>query len=192
VSLESATVAKFLDTLIALRLVRRRVPVTEKAHKSRRGSYRIRDHYVRFWFRYVYPHLTYLEEGRYDFVMEKIRETFDSFVGTAFESVCREYLAQSATFSKRWQSFGAWWSTKAEIDIAALNDDRELLLGECKWTKRPVGRHVYDELKAKAPLIHGRFTSTSFVLFSKSGFTPELQRMARSDGARLIALEEMF
>jgi hypothetical protein len=191
-SLETATVAKFFDTLIALRLVRRRVPATEKAHKSRRGSYRIRDHYVRFWFRYVYPHLTYLEEGRYDFVMEKIRETFDSFVGTAFEDVCREYLPQNATYSKRWQSFGAWWSTKAEIDIAAVNDDRELLLGECKWTERPIGRRVYEDLKAKAPLVHGRFTSTSYVLFSKSGFTPELQRMAKSDGARLIALEEMF
>lgn len=191
-SLESATVAKFFDTLIALRLVRRRVPATEKAHKSRRGSYRIRDHYVRFWFRYIYPHLTYLEEGRYDFVMEKIRETFDSFVGTAFEDVCREYLAQSATFSKRWQSFGAWWSIHAAIDIAAINDDRELLLGECKWTERPVGPRVYDDLKAKAPLIHGRFTSTSYVLFSKSGFTPELQRLAKSDGTRLIGLDEMF
>ncbi|MBE0411154.1 MAG: ATP-binding protein, partial [Anaerolineales bacterium] len=41
----------YLDTLQQLFLVKRRVPVTEtQPHKSRRGIYRLRDPYLRFWF----------------------------------------------------------------------------------------------------------------------------------------------
>ena len=52
--LEGATA--YLDTLQQLHLVERIVPVTEtQPHKSRRGIYRLKDHYLRFWFRYVHP-----------------------------------------------------------------------------------------------------------------------------------------
>ena len=48
---------KYLDVLRRLRLVRRETPVTEvRPERSRRGLYRLADPFLRFWFRYVYPH----------------------------------------------------------------------------------------------------------------------------------------
>ncbi len=39
-----------------MRIVERRVPVTEtRPEKSRRSIYRIRDPFLRFWFRFVHP-----------------------------------------------------------------------------------------------------------------------------------------
>ena len=38
--------------------------VTEtQPHKSRRGIYRLKDHYLRFWFRYLHPNRSQLERG---------------------------------------------------------------------------------------------------------------------------------
>ena len=54
----------YLDTLQQLHLIERLVPVTEtQPQKSRRGIYRLKDNYLRFWFRYVHPNRSQLERG---------------------------------------------------------------------------------------------------------------------------------
>jgi len=51
-------------TLRAPGLIERVVPATAPhPEKSRRGSYRLRDPFVRFWFRFVYPNRSLLELG---------------------------------------------------------------------------------------------------------------------------------
>jgi AAA+ ATPase superfamily predicted ATPase len=57
-------ISAYLDTLQGLRLIERIVPATEsKPHKSRRGLYRLCDHFFRFWFRFIHPNRTPLERG---------------------------------------------------------------------------------------------------------------------------------
>jgi AAA+ ATPase superfamily predicted ATPase len=61
----------YLDTLQQLHLVERIVPVTEtQPQKSRRGIYRLKDHYLRFWFRYVHPYRSQLERGGAQIILE--------------------------------------------------------------------------------------------------------------------------
>jgi len=57
-------VSKYLSTLRDLRLVERRVPVTETPARSRRGIHQIADNYLRFWFRFVQPLQPLLETGQ--------------------------------------------------------------------------------------------------------------------------------
>jgi AAA+ ATPase superfamily predicted ATPase len=67
--IEGAT--SYLDTLQQLHLVERIVPVTEtQPQKSRRGIYRLKDHYLRFWFRYVHPYRSQLERGSAQMILE--------------------------------------------------------------------------------------------------------------------------
>jgi len=83
-------VNKYLSVLRELRIVKREVPITEdKPHKSRKGIYLLNDPFFRFWFRYVLPHMSYLEEGDLDYVwQEKIKPSLNSFTGFIF----RRYL----------------------------------------------------------------------------------------------------
>ncbi len=61
---DRTTVVRYLDTLREMGLVERRLPITETApHKSRKGSYRIRDPFICFWFRFVFPNRSDLETG---------------------------------------------------------------------------------------------------------------------------------
>lgn len=42
-----------------LDIVEREVPVTEdKPEKSKKGLYKIKDNYLRFWFAFVYPNMS--------------------------------------------------------------------------------------------------------------------------------------
>jgi hypothetical protein len=52
---------RYLETLRELDLVGRDVPITEKnPAKSRKGLYRIKDNFFRFWFRFVFPNMSHI------------------------------------------------------------------------------------------------------------------------------------
>jgi AAA+ ATPase superfamily predicted ATPase len=191
--LDRGVVGKYLDNLMELRIVERKVPVTEHPTRSRKGIYRMQDHYFRFWFRYIYPHLTYLEEGRYDMVLGKIREDFSSFVGAAFEEVCREFLrGYREKMPVQWTSLGSWWDKDDEIDIVAGDEEGNFLLGECKWSNKKVGTNVYLGLKEKSRFRAGQARAFFYVLFSKSGFTDEMRKLAEVENVRLVDLDQLL
>lgn len=57
-----------------------------------------------------------------------------------------------------------------------------MILGECKYWKDPVGINILRELeeKSKATSWNKAVRKTWYVLFSSSGFTPELETLAKS------------
>ena len=61
---KSTNLAKYLKTLMDLDILERRVPVTEEnSEKSKRGLYKIKDNYLRFWFAFIYPNMSFIESG---------------------------------------------------------------------------------------------------------------------------------
>ena len=186
----------YLTTLQEMGLVERAVPATEKnPHKSKLGLYRVLDPYFRFWFRFVYPAHALLERGEVAQVRDRVAAQLDHFTGAAFESICREYvwrLYQKGDLGFTPRTVGGWWTRKQEIDVVAVGDDG-LLLGECKWTSRPVGTNILEDLKRHAqPLLQrGHWPRVWYALFSRSGFTPNLEAQARNEGVLLIGPEAL-
>lgn len=187
--LERAKVAKYLDTLADLRLVERRLSVTEKyPHKSRKGLYAISDHYFRFWFRFVYPNRDYIEIGRGEHVLDEIKSTLAHFVAYTFEDVCRQYIRE-----RGWMKVGSWWHKGEEIDLVALDERKEqIVLGECKWSNRPMGMDALISLKRKREHMgYEKGLKEKFILFSKAGFSPSLIKAAKNEGIELVGLKEI-
>ena len=190
----ASAVASYLDTLRQMRLVERTVPVTEgQPEKSKKGVYQIADPFLRFWFRYVHPYRGSLDLGLADVVLERrVRATFDQFVGYAFEEAAREHVARRAIQGELPflpDRIGSWWDRAAEIDVVAVSDtDGAVLVGECKWSARPVGTNILDDLKRKAQRMDskGRWPQVSYMLWSKSGFTLALRTAAESEGIGLV------
>ena len=61
---KSTNLTKYLKTLMDLDILERRVPVTEEnPEKSKRGLYKIKDNYLRFWFAFIYPNMSFIESG---------------------------------------------------------------------------------------------------------------------------------
>jgi len=191
--------ARYLSILQEMRLVSRRVPATEtQPAKSKKGIYEFTDPFLRFWFRYVQPNIGSLELGLADAVLaERVRPTFAAFAGRAFEQAARDYVARLARANALPfvpDRIGSWWDRQAEIDVMAVGEDEQaILLGECKWSPRPLGTNILKELQAKAgklPAIDLN-SRVSYALFSKSGFTPELRKLARQQGVLLVTPAEL-
>ena len=178
-------ITPYLDTLQQLRLVERIVPVTEgQPHKSRRGLYRLKDNYLRFWFRFVLPNASQLEQGAKEMVFNSaIRPELDHFASTTFEQVCQQIfwrmgLKGQLPFEPR--RIGSWWQANQEVDLVVLGDT-QMLLAECKWSSRPVGIDILRDLETKAGEVQREagIQKTVFALCSRSGFTDQVRQQAR-------------
>lgn len=193
--LPQTRLTKYLKTLIDLDILEREVPITEEnPDKSKKGLYRIKDNFIKFWFAFIYPNLSFLESGNSEIVMKKIEKGFVSGqVSFVYEDVCRHKMWKMNadevwpfTFSK----IGRYWDNNTEIDIAALDPDgKNLILGECKYWKEPVGINILADLEEKAKKVAWNKSNrkTWFVLFSTGGFTPELMELAKSRNDIILA-----
>jgi AAA+ ATPase superfamily predicted ATPase len=181
--IEGATA--YLDTLQQLHLVERIVPVTEaQPHKSRRGIYRLKDNYLRFWFRYVHPNRSQLErDGSHIILDNQVMPEMDHFTSQTFEEVCQQFLWQSGLSGKLPfipNHIGNWWNNNEEIDLIVLGDANAILV-ECKWASKLVGIDILAELERKTGLLRLELEprKIGFALCSRSGFTPRLIEESR-------------
>jgi len=181
-------VSAYLSTLQELRLIERVVPVTDsQPHKSRRGLYRLRDPFFRFWFRFVHPQRSLLERGGAQIALETwVEPQLDLFTGPVFEEVCHQFLWRLGLEGRLPLlpvRIGGWWRGNEEIDAIALGRESTLLV-ECKWTARPIGIELLRDLERKAGLAAAEMEGRRllFGLCSRSGFTPQIKAEAAARG----------
>lgn len=179
---KATSLTKYLKTLIDLDILEREVPVTEdNPEKSKKGLYKIKDNYLRLWFAFVYPNMSFIESGHSRIVMNKIRNSLvKNHIAFVYEDICKERmwdLNAEDFWPFNFTKLGRFWDSKDEIDIVALDPEgKNLILGECKYWSEPVGVSVLRNLEAKASAVAWERDRRMvwYVLFSASGFTQEL------------------
>ena len=136
VGLRHSDITPYLKNLIETGFVVREVPVTE-GPRSKRGRYYLSDNFTAFWFRYVFPNLSAIEEGMFD--VEEIRKDYSNYLGRVFEEVGEQLIIE---LGKRGElpfkptKIGRWWFRDREVDVVALNhEEKKALLVEVKWSR---------------------------------------------------------
>lgn len=182
-------VGKYLQVLQDLDIIERRVPVTEGV-KSRSGIYKIKDNFFRFYFRFVFPNLEYVELEEPDHVMDEIRDEFPRYLGPAFETIILEILREHKDLlPMAFEKIGSWWKAGEEIDLVAVNEKTdEILFGEIKYTTRKMEIKVLNDLKKKAKEVKwgSENRKEHYLLISVSGFDKELLELAVTEKITLI------
>jgi AAA+ ATPase superfamily predicted ATPase len=123
-------------------LVSRNKPLFSKP-ESRKARWLIRDNYLRFWFRFVYPNQALIEMGRYDLLREYIDRNYEQYSGLILENYFREKIAES----ERVTLIGNYWDSKGknEIDLIALNDlDKTATVAEVKRNAKRINMTVLE------------------------------------------------
>lgn len=187
--LSKDVVGKYLQVLQELDIIERRIPVTEGI-KSRKGIYRIKDSYFRFYFRFIFPNIEHIELGDRDFVVDEIKSKFSRYLGPAFENIMLEIFRENRSLlPMKFEKIGSWWKGEAEIDLVAVNEKTdEILFGEIKYTTRKMGVKVLTDLKKKAREVMwgSKERKEHYLLVSMSGFEQELRELADAEKVTLI------
>ena len=147
-----------------------------------KGLYRIKDNYLRFWYRYVFPNLSAILMGRGEQVYEQeISKDFSVYMQECFACVCSEYLKlldQYGKLSNSYETWGAWYGKNGLIDMVAGSSGGTILAGFCRFDSRMMT--VKDVSGYKELLESAMLKPQELYLFSKAGFTEELRAKAEN------------
>lgn len=193
-------ITSYLGKLQELHFVERDLPVTvpeAKRHASRKGRYDFADAYLRFYYRFIYTKQHLLEQKLHDWLWRLIGEQLPSYVGLhGFEPLCRQWMvvqAQRGSAPFMPERIGSHWSASAQVDVVAINwREKQILLGEAKWTQEPIRRTIITQLIAKTKKVvpEGEWT-VHYAFFSRNGFTDAAVLEAKTINATLIDLEQL-
>jgi AAA+ ATPase superfamily predicted ATPase len=192
-------ISKYLGVLQELGYVERQVPATvRRPEKSRQGRYVITDAYLRFYFRFLKPYLADIARGRVRQAVSLLYDHLLDFIGThTFEELCRDWLGDVAEMGELPflpERTGSFWSRQAQVDVVAINwRSKNILLGECKWGQKPVGRDVIQTLIKKTDkVLPGSATwQVHYTFFARQGFTEAARALAAEHNALLVTLAQI-
>lgn len=194
----SAQLSFYLRTLMELEWVTREEPFGETS--ARTALYRIADHFLHFWYRFVAGLRSELEfQDVAPVYAARVEPFINDYMGQhVFEDICRQYLRIRGLqcLGQAIVRAGRYWSRdgQLEVDIIAELADGRFLVGECKWSSAPVGIGVYYGLREKvARLPRPAYRKEPvYAVFSAAGFDSDLEEVARREGILLVRGEDLL
>ncbi|HKH47265.1 MAG TPA: ATP-binding protein [Thermoanaerobaculia bacterium] len=200
----ATSMARPLDRLVGLGLVRRELPFGETEKGSKRALYKIADPFFRLWFRVVAPFRAQLASGTPAARRQILARFWDSLCAQSWEELCRSEVPRVTAGALGrlgpWGPASRWWhGTQPEWDVVSESLDGErVLLGEVKWSARPFDRRALElalrELSAKpAPPLPSRLAGAELV---RALFVPKVTGKVRAEeeteGSILITAADLL
>ncbi|HKL79523.1 MAG TPA: ATP-binding protein [Mobilitalea sp.] len=190
-----AKIIVYIKNLMELDVVEKLVPLGDEGKENaKKGLYRIKDHFLHFWYRFVFPNISELQLGEAVKVYEEKVEPFmNNYMGEYFAEVCMEYLKLMNLHQRLpvvYQWWDRWYGKNGTIDIIARGQNDESLAGICIWEDRNCKVSDYDnllELSREAGI-----NPESIYLFSRNGFTKEIINLAKDMAEiHLVGLDDL-
>ncbi len=201
VGLADTQIGPYLKLLQELELLERRSPVLAKP-TNKKGRYFVKDHFLRFYYRFIVPQRGAIERGYQEAATKKIWAELRGFIGEhVFEELCREWVwaaAMSGQLDFVPEQVGSFWrryrGQGVQLDVvAAAPREKWLLIGEAKWGVGEVQRQVLTDLikrSQRMPQVADGW-QTQYVLFAREGFTDATVDAALEMGVTLVALSKL-
>jgi len=183
--------------LADLGIVQRRLPLGADS-SSRLGHWHLTDPFFAFWFRFVFPFQDDLESGlgAEDLFDAEVAPDLAEQVSHVFEDWCRSWVREN--YGRKATVVAPWWGnalnqyrqsgerSTEEIDIVGMARSKVTLVGEAKWTSKPMPAGVLDALERfKLPAMRqagfSLVATPTILLLSKSGYAAALVKRAETD-----------
>ncbi len=134
--------------------------------------------YLRFWFYFIASHKKDIQKNEFDQFFEVFEQKQNQYTSLVFEELS-ELLLNYNLRDAQILSSGSYWDMNMEIDILTLTDDGSIYVAECKWTNHKVNKKELNKLEDKCEKLG--ISPTQILLFSKRGFSKELESMASKE-----------
>ncbi|NOR56027.1 MAG: ATPase [Sulfurovum sp.] len=149
-------------------------PLTQEGGKSDRVLFDLP--FMRFWFAMISPNYQTIAEGDYDEFAQKWHKVRDNFSVLLSNILVLDLVKE--TFNEKnkedpIEKIGSYYDKKVEIDILAKKKSGAMIAGACKYSPNPAKSNMMDTLIEKCA--KAELDISDYVLFSKNGFTPEVE-----------------
>ena len=182
----------YIQKLESIGLIERRRSLAA-GPKTKMRRYYVSDPFLRFYFRFVENRIPQFRLGENKQALAEINKHMVDFIGAnTWEEVCREWTLRAGTrkiIPVLADEVGeAWKQKEVQIDVYGPNPmNNSLVLGECKWTNKPIGQGALVKLienQADKIVPKNRNWEVFFIGFSRSGWTQTARDYAKEVGKK--------
>ena len=167
----------YLDKLIEMEIIERRVPINDSRNKKK-TFYVFKDNLIRFYYRYIYENFSMRNVMNADmFYNLKIKDDFENnYIPNIFENIAQEYLILQNKLGRinpvildigSYSFDDSKNRRNVQLDVVT-RDENGYISYECKYTNEAIGKRVIDEEKAQTIDLGMNIYKLGFV--SKNGF----------------------
>ncbi len=173
-ALKDTTISKYLYELVNYYDVVEKIE-NKFSRKKRNTRYRIKDNYLRFWYRFIYGIMDVVEfnpQAALKYAIENISQ----HIGLTFEHIIMESLddlykcglipCMPVSIGKNWGKTRD--GSTYEIDVIG-ECEKEILLIECKWTSKEITQKAIDDFLEKGAYIKDKREKIPIII-SKAPF----------------------
>ncbi len=184
-----AKISVYLKNLMAFGIVEKVMSFeTGGWENAQKGLYQIKDTFVNFWFKFVYPHMSDLYQMTPEvFYHEYIADELEQYLNRYFIKVCMEYLELMNKIHKlpiQIHKIGTWVGKQGYIDIIVQNEIRENLICLCNWSEPEMTFEMCQGLFQS--MEQAKITANYYYLFSAKSFDERLVKMVSLDKRILL------
>jgi len=134
--------------------------------------------FMRFWFAVISPNYKSVSKGDFSEFEQKWHKLRDNFSILLSNLLVLELVKQSVATKFADDpivSIGSYYDKYVQIEILAIRKSGKMLAGECKYSKEVAKINMLTSLKEKCQ--KAELNVTDYVLFSKNGFSSEVEQM---------------
>ena len=184
-----AKISVYLNNLMAFDVVEKVYSFESGGYENaQKGIYQIKDTFLNFWYRFVYPNMSQLKVlSPEEFYDRYITPDLELYTNRYFVKVCGEYLelmGKVGQLPMQIHKMGTWRGKEGTLDIVIQNEIRENLVGICSWSR---GEMTYATLtKLMQTLEQARLKASYIYLFCAGTFDVRLIEAAAKDDSIVL------
>jgi len=134
--------------------------------------------FMRFWFAVISPNYKSISEGdfgEFEQKWHKLRENFSILLSNQLVLELVKQTVATKFADDPIVSIGSYYDKHVQIEILAKRKSGKMLAGECKYSKDEAKINMLNSLKEKCQ--KSELDIADYVLFSKNGFSSEVEQM---------------
>lgn len=171
-----AKISVYLKNLIKLDIVEKVFSAdTDSNENVKKGLYRVRDNFLNFWYRFVFPNQSMIAIGQGEWVFdERIKDDFFSYQRESFSQLCLEYLklmARHKRLRNDYDTWGSWHGKAGKLDVIAADAENRILVAYCDWNDKRITVQEMDMINELC--LQAKVKPAEIYVFSRLGVSAE-------------------
>jgi len=190
-------VKRYLKNLELARFIKVYSPIQKT--KTNVFKYKVIDEYLVFYFKYILPNRKQILDSTYQNTFSaKIKPSWASWLGIAFENFCLKYSSSIVAALKIQdvvEDIGPYFERKEndgfQIDLLIKRTDKTWTICECKYHDKPVSVSVIKDMQEKIKRMKiPRGISVDPVLITVNGAEPSVEKLEYFSS--ILKIEDLY
>ncbi len=191
-----AKISVYLKNLMELEIVEKVFSFdSEGRENTQKGVYRISNHLVDFYFRFIYPHMSALSLlTPEEFFDQYIAKELEQYTMECFGAVCVQYVEQElqkGTIPILADRSGEWVGKKGKLDYVAQEENGKTLVVSCYGETSVMPYEKYEECLESMQA--AKLKADELYLFARDGFDKKIEEVVvENEKVHMVAWRNLY